>query len=216
MAYDLQEQEQIAAAKAWWSKYGRLVTWALIIVLVAYTAWTLWGNHQRKQLYQASQLFYEMQNAVVADNKERVGRIAADIQAKFGKTPYASMAGLIAARAAYEAKEAEAAKSQLRWIVHSGRDEGYKAIARIRLAAILLEEEKFEEALGALAADFPPAFASMAEDRRGDIYYAQGRLDEARRAFRLALERAAPDDQGRVLIQLKLEDLGGEAAAPEK
>ena len=211
MAYDLEEQEQIAAAKAWWGKYGRYVTWAVIIALFTYAAWTFWGNYQRRQLHQASQLFYEMHSAAVANNSERVERITSDIYEKFGKTPYASMAGLIAARIAYDANEADIAKKHLGWIVSMSSEEGYRAIARIRLAGILLEQEKFDEALGVLAADFPSAFASMAEDRRGDIYYAQNRLDEARRAFRLAMERAAPDDASRVLIQLKLEDLGGEA-----
>lgn len=213
MAYDLEEQEQLAAIKAWWKQYGNLVLWLVIITLAAYTAWTLWGNYQRTKAEQASQLYYEMQNAVQSNDNERAQRIASDMQEKFGSTPYASMANLMAARIAHDFKENDMARSRLKWIIDSGKGDGYKAIARIRLAGILLDEKKYDEAQGVLSAEFPEAFASIAEDRRGDVYYAQDKLDDARRAYQSALAKASPDDPGRVLIQLKLDDLGGDAAA---
>ncbi|NLC24999.1 MAG: tetratricopeptide repeat protein [Oxalobacter sp.] len=213
MAYDLEEQEQLAAIKAWWKQYGNLVLWLVIIALTAYTAWTLWGNYQRTQAEQASQLYYEMQNAVQSNDNERAQRIASDMQEKFGSTPYASMTNLIAARIAHDFKENDMARARLKWIIDNGKGDGYKAIARIRLAGILLDEKKYDEAQGVLSAEFPEAFASIAEDRRGDVYYAQDKLDEARKAYQAALTKASPDDPGRALIQLKLDDLGGDAAA---
>ncbi|MCL1886629.1 MAG: tetratricopeptide repeat protein [Betaproteobacteria bacterium] len=213
MAYDLEEQEQIAAIKAWWKQYGNLVMWIIIVVLAAYTAWAVWGSYQRKQAEQASQLYYEMQSAIYANDNERAQRIASDMQEKFGATAYAAMTNLIAARIAYDFKEADVAKGRLKWVIDNGKGDGYRAIARIRLAGILLDEKRYDEAQAVLAAEFPKAFASMAEDRRGDIYYAQDKLDEARKAYQSALANAAADDPGRVLIQLKLDDLGGEATA---
>lgn len=213
MAYDLEEQEQLAALKAWWKQYGNLVMWFVIIALAAYTGWTLWGNYQHKQAEQASQLYYEMQNAVQSNDNERAQRIASDMQEKFGSTAYASMTNLIAARIAHDFKESDMAKSRLKWIVDNGKGDGYKAIARLRLAGILLDEKKYDEAQGVLAAEFPEAFASMAQDRRGDVYYAQDKLDEARSAYESALSKAAAEDPGKVLIQLKLDDLGGPGAS---
>ncbi|WP_286865465.1 tetratricopeptide repeat protein, partial [Herbaspirillum sp. UBA812] len=49
MAYDLEEQEQLDSIKAWWAKYGNLVTWALIIALAAYAGWTGWNTWQGRQ-----------------------------------------------------------------------------------------------------------------------------------------------------------------------
>ncbi len=213
MAYDLEEQEQLAAIKAWWKQYGNLVMWIVIIALAAYTAWAVWGNYQRKQAEQASQLYYEMQNAVQSNDNERAQRIASDMQEKFGSTAYACMTNLIAARIASDFKEPDMARSRLKWIIDNGKGEGYKAIARLRLAGLLLDEKKYDEAQSVLSAEFPDAFASMAEDRRGDVYYAQDKLDEARNAYQSALSKAAAEDPGKVLIQLKLDDLGGAAAA---
>lgn len=209
MAYDLEEQEQLANIKAWWKQYGNWVLWILIVVLGIYTAWTLWGNYQRKQAAQASQLYYEMQSAVQANDNGRVQRIAADMQEKFGSTIYASMTNLMAARMALDSKEPQTAKTRLKWVVDNSKEEGYKAIARIRLAEILLDEKKYDEALSMLSAKFPDAFASMAEDRRGDIYYAQNKPDEAKKSYQAAFSSAAQDDPGKALIKIKLEYLGG-------
>ena len=57
MAYDLEEQEQLDSIKAWWAKYGNLVTWALIIALAAYAGWTGWNTWQGRQSAQASVLY---------------------------------------------------------------------------------------------------------------------------------------------------------------
>ena len=211
MAYDLEEQEQLANIKAWWKQYGNLVVWIAIVVLAIYTAWTLWGNYQRKQAAQASQLYYEMQNAVQSNDNEKAQRIASDMQEKFGSTVYASMTNLVAARMASDFKESDMAKSRLKWIIDNGKEKGYQALARIRLSEILLDEKKYDEALAALSGEFPETFISIAEDRRGDIYYAQNKLDDARRAYQAALSAADNDDPGKALIQIKLEYLGSSA-----
>ena len=208
MAYDLEEQEQLESIKAWWKKHGNWITWVLIIALGCYAAYAYWGYYQRKQAAQASQLYYEMQNAVMADDNERALRVAQDTQEKFGSTAYAPMVTLVAAKMAYEDNNTDVAKEQLKWVVDNAKQDGYKAIARIRLAGILLDEKAYDEGLSLLSANFPTAFASLVEDRKGDFYVAQNRLDEARTAYRAALDKADQNDPGRQLIQLKLEELG--------
>ena len=208
MAYDLEEQEQLESIKAWWKKHGNWITWVLIIALGCYAAYAYWGYYQRKQAAQASQLYYEMQNAVMADDNERALRVAKDTQEKFGSTAYAPMVTLVAAKMAYEDNNTDVAKEQLKWVVDNAKQDGYKAIARIRLAGILLDEKAYDEGLSLLSANFPTAFASLVEDRKGDFYVAQNRLDEARTAYRAALVKADQNDPGRQLIQLKLEELG--------
>ncbi len=38
MAYDLEEQEQLATIKAWWARWGNLVLTAVTVVLLAIAA----------------------------------------------------------------------------------------------------------------------------------------------------------------------------------
>jgi predicted negative regulator of RcsB-dependent stress response len=212
MAYDLEEQEQIASIKAWWNQYGNLVTWVLIITLGAYAAWAGWNTYQRNQSTQAAQLYEELQKAATAKDSAKVQRAAADLQEKFGRTAYAQMAGLAAAKAAFDANDLKTVKTQLEWVINNGSNEEYKAIAKLRLSGVLLDGKAYEDALKLLAGDFPPSFAASVADRRGDILVAQNKLAEARFAYQSALDKMDQKNPGRQLVQLKLDAIGGAPA----
>jgi predicted negative regulator of RcsB-dependent stress response len=212
MAYDHDEQEQLASLKAWWNQYGNLVTWLLIIALSAYAGWTGWNYYQRNQAVQASQLYDELQKAAAANDQAKVQRAAVDMQDKFGRTAYAQMSALAAAKAAFDAGDLKTAKAQLQWAIENARDEEYKAVAKIRLAGILLDEKAYDEGLKVLSGDFPAPFAGVVADRKGDILVAQEKVDEARAAYQAALEKTDQSNPGRQLIQLKLDAIGGAPA----
>ncbi|RZI40578.1 tetratricopeptide repeat protein [Herbaspirillum sp. HC18] len=212
MAYDLEEQEQLATLKAWWNQYGNLVTWLLIIALAAYAAWSGWNYYHRSQAAQAGQLYDELQKAVSAKDNAKVQRAAADMTAKFSGAAYAQMGALAAAKSAFDANDLKTAKAQLQWVAEHGSSDEYKAIAKIRLAGILLDEKAFDEGLKILAGDFPEQFAGAVADRKGDILAAQAKIDDARAAYKLALDKTSEKNPGRQLIQLKLDALGGAPA----
>ena len=213
MAYDLEEQEQLASIKAWWSRFGNLATWLLILALAGYTGWSGWNYYQRNQSAQASQLYDELQKAFTAKDAAKVQRAATDMIEKFGSTAYAQMGALAAAKTAFDANDIATAKTRLQWVAEKGRDSEYKAIAKIRLAGILLDEKAFDDGLKLLNGEFPPQFAGAVADRKGDILAAQNKTEEARSAYQLALEKTDQKNPGRQLIQLKLDAIGG---APSK
>ncbi|MGO4378807.1 YfgM family protein [Pseudoduganella sp. RAF53_2] len=207
MAYDLEEQEQLATLKAWWAKYGNASTWVIIAGLAAYSGWTGWNYYQRNQAAQASVLFEDLQGNIGKDNA-KVLRTAGDIESKFGSTAYAQMSALSAAKSSFDAKDLKSAKAQLQWVIDHGNDE-YKAIAQIRLAGVLLDEKAYDEALKLVSGEALPQFKAAAADRKGDILAAQNKLEEARAAYKTALESSDKKSPGRQLIQLKLESIGG-------
>jgi predicted negative regulator of RcsB-dependent stress response len=212
MAYDLEEQEQIDTIKAWWGKYGNLVSWLLIVVLGAYAGWSIWNNMQQKSVNQAGQLFDEMQKAATAKDNAKVQRAAADMQEKFSKSVYAEMGALTAAKADYEAGDLKGAKAQLQLVIANGSDDEYKAIAKVRLAGILLDEKAYDDGLKLLSGEFPAQFDAMVADRKGDILVAQNKIPEARAAYQLALDKTDEKNPSRQLIQVKLDAIGGSTA----
>lgn len=213
MAYDLEEQEQLASIRVFWSKYGNLLTWVLIVALAAYAAWSGWHIYQSRQAQQASQLYEELQKAVQANDGAKVLRAATDIQDKFGSTAYAQMSALVAAKQAFQANDIDSAKKQLQWVVDHGRDAGDRAIASIRLAGLLLDAKAYDDALKLLSADFPAQFAGAVADRKADILVAQNKLDDARKAYQMALDKTDERNPARQLIQLKLDAIGGAPAS---
>jgi predicted negative regulator of RcsB-dependent stress response len=212
MAYDLEEQEQIASIKAWWNQYGNQLTWVLIVALASYAAWTGWNTYQRNQSTQASQLYDELQKAVAAKDNAKVQRAAADIGSKFGKTAYAQMAALTAAKSAFDANDLKIAKEQLQWVINNGSSDEYKAIAKIRLAGVLLDEKAYDEGLKLLSSGIPSQFDADVADRKGDILVAQNKIADARTAYQVALDKMDQKNPGRQLIQLKLDAIGGATA----
>lgn len=213
MALNLEEQEQLEELKAWWKKYGNLVTWLVIIALFVYAGFNGWKYYQRNQAAKASMLYEEMFRAVVAKDNTIVMRAATDLETQYSGTAYAQMAGMIASRSAYEAGEIKSAKAQLEWVASNAIDDEYKALAKIRLAGMLLDEKAYDEGMKLLSWDFPEAFASRVADRKGDILVAQNKIDEARAAYQLALDKTDPKDPARKLLQLKRDGIGG---APDK
>jgi len=211
MAYDLEEQEQLATLKAFWSQYGNLITWVLIIALGSFAGWRYWNTHQQNQAAEASALYDQQQLALVKKDNTLVQRIAADVQSKYKGSAYASMSALTAAKSAFEANDLKAAKANLQWVADNGNDE-HKAVAKLRLAGVLLDEKAYDEGLKVLGTAFLPQFAGAVADRKGDILVAQNKLAEARAAYEAALAAMDKKNPGRQLVQLKLDAIGGPSA----
>ena len=84
-----------------------------------------------------------------------------------------------------------------------------KQIARLRLAAIQVDDKQYDEALRTLDAKHDESFAAVYADLRGDILAAAGRSAEARSAYQTALARLDPRSPYRNLVQIKLDAAGG-------
>lgn len=209
MAYDLEEQEQIDTLKAWWKQYGNLVTWLLIAALSSFAAWTGWNTYQRNQATQASTLYEEVQRAVSLKDNAKVQGATAVVLEKYSGTAYATMAAFAAAKSAFDNNDLKVAKTQLTWAVEHANTNEFKALAKLRLSAILLDEKNFDEATKILMGDFPAEFEADVLDKKADILVAQNKINEARDAYKSALDKMGEKHAGRQLVQIKLDAIGG-------
>jgi predicted negative regulator of RcsB-dependent stress response len=206
---DLEEQEQLDELKHFWKQYGNLITWLLIIGFGAIGAWNGWNWWQRNQATQASVLYDEVERAGEAGDAQRVERAFNDVREKYGRTAYAQQAGLLAAKVLYEKGKPDAAKAALAWVAESGKDEGYQAVARLRLAGVLADAKAYDEALKQLAVEMPnKEFTALAADRRGDIYQLQGKKAEAKAEYSKAWQGLDERQEYRRLVEVKLSALG--------
>ena len=213
MAYDLQEQEQLATFKAWWEKYGNLVLTAATLVLLAIAAFNGWRWYERREGLQAAEKYDELIAAQDAKDPAKIKQVAGGIIENYGRTVYAALAALQAAKVYHEGGDLNGAKAQLRWVIDKSARPELVATARVRLAGVLLDEKAFDEALKVLSGDVPASHAVQFADRRGDVLLAFNKIDEARAAYKEALAKAAADHPMRAYIQLKLDALPASATS---
>ena len=213
MAYDLQEQEQLDELKAWWGKYGNLILTVATIVLLGFAAYNGWRWYERSQAEEASGVYGEFERAMTARDAERVKTLGATLTEKYGRTVYGSMAALQGARWAADNGDLAGARTRLQWLIEHADHPEIVAIARVRLAGVLLDEKQFDEALKVLDSAGSALDATAIADRRGDVLFAQNKIDEARAAYRDALAKAAPEHPLRQIIQLKLDALPATATS---
>ncbi len=210
---DLQEQEQLDQIKHFWKQYGNLVTWVLIAVLGAYAAWNGWQWWQRNQAVKAGALYEEVEKAVQSGEVDRAATLFATLRERYGRTAYAEQGGLLVARAQYEKGQADNANATLGWVSEHASQDEYKTIAKLRMAAILLDRKQHDQALKALERAGAKEFEALVADRRGDILLAQGKKDEAKSAYQKAWSAMGPEVGYRRVIDAKLTALGAAPAA---
>ena len=210
---DLEEQEQLDELKHFWKQYGSLITWALIVVLGVFAAWNGDQYWQRSQATQAAVMYDEIERAIQSGETTRVDRSLADMKERFGSTTYAQQAGLLAAKAYYDKGNIDAARAALAGVADKASDPGYQAVAKLRLAGILLEKKSYDEALQQVSGAFPKDFAGLVADRRGDILMVQGKKAEAKAEYEKAYKGFDERAEYRRLVEVKLNALGVDPAA---
>jgi predicted negative regulator of RcsB-dependent stress response len=207
-SYDFEEQERIAELKAWWEDNRIYVLAAIALAVAAYIGWQGWRWWSAQQAEDAAAMYKPVAEAAKAKDAKKITEAAQPLIAKHPASFYASESALVAAKAAFDSGNLDGARKQLEWVVASGVEE-HRGVARTRLAAVLMEQKKYDEALKVLDANKEAAYAASVADLRGDIMLAQGRIDEARAAFKLAVEKAEPRNPVKNIAETKLNALGG-------
>jgi predicted negative regulator of RcsB-dependent stress response len=207
-SYDFEEQERIAELKAWWEDNRWYVVGAIIAALAAFAIFRGWQYWSARQEEDAAAMFRPVAEAAKSKDAKRLAESAQALVAKHPGSYYASEAALTLAKSAFDAGDLAEAAKQLQWVMAKGADE-HRGVARVRLAAVLMDQKKYDEALRVLDGNSDAAFAALAADARGDIMLAQGRLDEARSAYKTAVEKAGPRNPVKGIAETKLNALGG-------
>lgn len=207
-ALDLQEQEQLDTLKAWWKENGNRLLGMLLIVVVAMGGWRGWQYYQNQQSSEAATLYAGFLQQLGSNDAKRVNDAAAAVMDKYAASGYAARAALLAAQVNEQGKETARARTQLHWVIDHAAEAGLKDVARLRLAAVLLDEKNYAEAMKLLEAKHPASFDGLYADLRGDVLSAQGKTDEARNAYKLAYEKTDAKSMYRNLIQMKMDALG--------
>ena len=174
--YDLEEQEQIDALKAWWRQHGRLVIVAAVAAIVGCRRRSAAGATTRTpRRPRPLQLYATLEKAVRANDVKQVKELAGQLMDKYGGTAYGPMAALAAAKAELRrGRPGERGASGWSGRSSTRATRRSRAVARLRLAGVRLDEKKYDEALKLLEGKHPESFAGMYADLRGDTLRGAG------------------------------------------
>jgi len=211
--FDLQEQEQLEELKHFWNKWGTSITWLLIVVFGSFAAWNGYKFWQTRQAQQATALLEAVELAAQGGDMARVEQAFGDISKGYAGTTQAGQAGLLAAKALADAGKWDAAKAALTWVGANAADPGYAALGRLRLAGVLVQAKDYDAALAQLSGSFPPEFAALVADRKGDVLALQSKPQEAVAEYRKAYEAMDARETYRRLVEAKLNALGAKVQA---
>lgn len=214
-AYDLEEQEQLSAIKAWWEKNGNLVSWLATGVALAVLGVQGWRWYQANQAAEAGALYSSVLQAVEKNDPAKTRTFAGELVSKFPGVVAADLGAMLASKAEADAGDLKGAGLKLKWVIDNTKDPALREMARLRMAAVQIDQKAFDEALKTLESAPEEPFLPRFEDLRGDAYMAKGASKEATAAYKRALEaydKAPTGSFGSVFksaIETKLEALGG-------
>ncbi|SFN23059.1 Putative negative regulator of RcsB-dependent stress response [Formivibrio citricus] len=206
MAFDLQEQEQIAELKAFWHDYGRYIALALVVGAVAFAGSKGWQTWEKSRSLNAAAVYAKAEKA--GGDTEKLKAPVAELKKDYVRTAYAARAALLAAGAAFAKKDLAGAKTELEWVVSNAREASLRDMARIRLANVLMDENKLDEALAQLKSPEEQSFGAMFAETRGDVLALKNDIAGAQEAYKQSLAKLKKDAPNYKFVEMKLESLG--------
>ncbi len=210
MAYDLEEQEQLATFKGWWNDNGTKVLTVIAAVAIAASAWQGWRVWHATQAQQAGAQYDALLRAVQAGDAKALRDAGGTLVESYPRTYYASMGALVSARFYFDRADLKNAKVQLQWVVDRSTSDEMRDLARLRLAGVLLDEKAYDEALALLEAKHAAPLEAQYAALKGDLLLAKNKSADAKTAYRTALEKSDRKDAAfRASVQLRLDALGG-------
>lgn len=212
----LTDDEQGEALKAWWRDNWAWVLSGIVVGLGLLVGWQYYQRYQRQQAEAASAALEQLAQAQVSD-QSKAATLLKDFTGKYSATPYAMQAQLLQAQSAVDAGDLAAAETALRTVMADSKDPELAQVARLRLARVLTEQGKPDDALTLLDLANAGAFVAAVHELRGDALYAKQDEAGARTEYAAALTAYKADSGADAsLVELKLQDLGGAPDAPAK
>lgn len=207
-----EDEAQVEQLLRWWRENWMALAGGLALGLAGIFGWEAWQKTQASKSEHASRIYEDLKR-VSTERQDRADELWQQLSADYAGTPYAAQGALLLASQAAAREDWAGAQAKLDWVGRHADDSGLKRIARLRLARVLWQQQKPDEALALLDVKDDDAFASLYQELRGDIQLSKGDRDAARSAYEKAM-LFGPAPASRESLKRKLDDLG--APAPVK
>ncbi|AWM80380.1 GTP-binding protein [Gammaproteobacteria bacterium ESL0073] len=209
------ENEEIEELKSFWNSYGKPIFIGVLLAIAIVSVWKFWENHQITNKVKEAQnyqlLIFAMSQPLDKVNEADVISIADQLQKANPDSYYAQYAKFYLAKLAVSQNKLDDAAKALKAVLDKPADAALAELSRERLVRVLLAQNKPDEAFALLQAPVEKEFVTTREELKGDVLLKQGKIDQAREAYKAALAAAEADKLGnQLIIKLKLNNLAQE------
>jgi predicted negative regulator of RcsB-dependent stress response len=205
---NLTDNERVEQLRLWWRENGWFLIGGVALGALALFGWNQYTAYRDHRFEEAGALY---QNVKDAKDPVEANTVLQKLRSDFPSSAYTSQAGLLVA-SMLVVSAPEHATEELRYVMEHTKDSELAMIARLRLARVLEYQQKYDDALRVLKVEKPGKFAGRLNEVRGDVEYARGNIEEARRAYLEAMVADGSELLDRNLLQMKVNDLPGGAA----
>jgi predicted negative regulator of RcsB-dependent stress response len=215
MAEDyLTDDEQLEAVKRAFKEYAPWIVGGVILGVGGWYGIQYYRSHQNEVALQAAAQFSQMTAALQINDAQKSRQIADGLIKGFPSSPYADQAQLTIARMDVENGRDADAVAPLTQVMNNSKDSELKQIARLRLARVLIDQGKPDDAINLLAAGSPGSFAGRYHEVHGDALVAKKDIPGAVAEYNAAMS-AGDAGADAAVLELKLADLApNEKAKP--
>lgn len=211
---DFDEYEQGERVRKWIKDNGLAVVIGVVLALVLIFGYRRWQAHTTSHKIQAASQYAVLHKALQGGDKQSMGAALDNLQQNYADTPYASFGSVAVAEYDVGKNQLKPAAKNLKWAVAHSKQPGLKSLFELRLARVLLAQNKAQQALTDLGNIPAGDYASLTAELRGDALLKLGKPDAARGAYQDAMAKLGKNAPGRSALQMKLDNLTQPAAAP--
>jgi len=211
----LNDRDQEEALRNWWRENWKFILAGVAIGLAGLAAWTWYQKYRDAQADHAATVYADFQKALASNDDTQAGKLLDSLAGEHANSAYTQEGRLLLAKRHADAGRFDEAISQLRQVVDKARDAELGHIAQLRLARLLIQTGKNDEALAQLDVEKAGAFAAQVREIRGDALLAKGDAQGARAEYAAALAGDTKGEIDRATVEMKLRDVGGEVPPPK-
>jgi predicted negative regulator of RcsB-dependent stress response len=209
----LSDREQEEALRNWWSENWRWIIGGVVLGLGVLGGWRYWQVYTEQRSLEAAKIYANFQSALDARNVDQARRLLTDMTEKHAGSAYTQQSRLRLAKQYVDEGKLDEALALLQQVADSADDAELAQVAKLRSARLLIAQGKHDDALKRLDAETAGAFAAQVREIRGDALAAKGDEEGARAEYAAALAANSDAQIDRTLVELKLQEVGGDAAA---
>jgi len=212
MSTHYDDEAQVEELRRWLRENWKAIAGGIVLGLAVIFGWEAYNRNRDAHRAEGAQLFEQLQTAASGDKYDDAVKICDRLVKEFENTPYAVAAAMKVAQLAVTSGKADDARGRLEWAASHNGDDALKPLIQFRLAEVLWQSGKVDEALKQLTGAAGP-YEALYSELQGDIKLSQGDRAAAYSAYDNALKKydAKGNPAGKELLQQKLDDLADAA-----